>query len=79
MEICSSSHLVTHILIRGITLYLFEVNYKNMTFSIAKDLKYIIKDSDRVDFQSVSLMPKEVPTIISKIIIVWVILFLKTL
>jgi hypothetical protein len=53
----------------AITLYLFEKNYKNMTYSMAKDLKYIFKDSDKIDQKTTSLMPLEIPTIISEIII----------
>ena len=49
---------------RGLTLYLFEINYKNMTFSMRKDLKYIFKDSDKLDQKTSRLMPLEIPNII---------------
>ncbi len=42
-----------------------------MTFSLGKDLKYLIKDSDKAKIEFVSLLPKEIPTIISKILIIW--------
>jgi hypothetical protein len=31
---------------------------------MAKDLKYIFKDSDKLDSSTVTLMPLEIPTII---------------
>ena len=66
--------------IRAYTLYLFEKNFQNMPYSMARDLKYIFKDSDRINPQESRLMPSATPGLIQNIMILWMfILFLISL
>ena len=49
-----------------------------MPYSMAKDLKYIFKDSDRINPQESTLVPIEATNLIQSIMILWIYFVFKS-